>query len=255
MTQAPPKEIRRFTQFSAYRSIDWLMRSFAFSNLPSVSSLAILRQLNRLPSAPKPFIGFGAPQAAYLPNSETELQALAQFLDAGSEAVFTGKQASETTVKSQTLSDYRIIAFATHGLLPEESPLSESALVLSPPIMPNSLDNGALTASEIEQLNLNADWVILSACNTGVEDPLSRSGLVQAFFRAGSRALLVTHWNIQSQMATDLSTNLFQQLKHQPEMRQSEALRRAMLEVLKPGNKTWQAHPYFWAPFVTIGSE
>ena len=134
------------------------MRSYAFSNLPSVSSLAILRQLNRLPSATQPFIGFGAPQAANLPNSKTELQALAQFLGAGSETVFTGKQASEAAVKTQKLSDYRVIAFATHGLLPEENPLSESALRFSPPIMPNVFDNGLLTASEIEQLKLQLAW-------------------------------------------------------------------------------------------------
>lgn len=254
VTQDKYDNVHRFTQFSAYRSVAWLMRSYAFSNLPSVTAFAILRQLNRLPIATKPFIGFGAPQAAFLPDSEAELQALAQLLGADKNAIFTGKQATETIVKTQPLSDYRVIAFATHARLPEASPLSESALVLSPPVMPSSFDNGLLMASEIEQLKLNADWVILSACNTGIENPLSRSGLVQAFFRAGSRALLVTYWNIQSRMAADLSTRVFQELKHHPEMRRAEALRRTMLRVLEPGNKTWQAHPYFWAPFVYIGA-
>ena len=80
--------------------------------------------------------------------------------------------------------------------------LPEPALVLMPPKVGTKADDGLLLASEIAQLKLNADWVVLSACNTAAgegPDGEGLSGLAKAFFYAGTRALLVSHWRISSQ--------------------------------------------------------
>src|SRR6202008_1655710 len=111
---------------------------------------------------------------------------------------FLREQASETTVKKLPLADYRIIYFATHGLVAGDiKGLAEPSLALSIPAQPTDLDDGLLTASEAAQLKLNADWVVRSACNTvpgGKPGAEALSGLARAFFYAGARALLVTHW-------------------------------------------------------------
>ena len=104
------------------------------------------------------------------------------------------------------LSDYRVLAFATHGLVSGElSGLGEPALVFTPPETGTEADDGLLTASEIATLELDADWVILSACNTAAADGTpgaeGLSGMAKAFFYAGARALLVSHWAVNSEAA------------------------------------------------------
>ena len=107
-------------------------------------------------------------------------------------------RATETVVKSADLSGTRVLAFATHGLVAGELKGSaEPALVLTPPEKGTELDDGLLTASEVAQLRLNADLVILFACDTASPDGTpgaeGLSGFAKAFFYAGSRALLVSH--------------------------------------------------------------
>ncbi len=111
--------------------------------------------------------------------------------------------------------------FATHGLVAGDlSGLAEPALVLTPPAAPTDADDGLLTASEIAALKLNAEWVVLSACNTAAgegEGAEALSGLARAFFYAGARALLVSHWAVYSQAATELTTTTFAMLADNPE--------------------------------------
>ena len=103
-------------------------------------------------------------------------------------------------MKRAPLADYRIVYFATHGLVAGDiKGLAEPSLALSIPAQPSDLDDGLLTASEVAQLKLNADWVVLSACNTIAGDKPGAealSGLARAFFYAGARALLVSHWAV-----------------------------------------------------------
>src|SRR3990172_3225130 len=91
--------------------------------------------------------------------------------------------------------------------------LAEPALVLTPPEKGSELDDGLLTAGEISQLKLNADWVILSACNTAAPDGTpgadGLSGLAKAFFYAGARSLLVSHWAVSSEATVALTTRMF----------------------------------------------
>jgi CHAT domain-containing protein len=144
-----------------------------------------------------------------LPESRKELRSLARSLGAGEGSLLVGRDATETRVKAAPLSDFKVLAFATHGLLAGDlAGLSEPALVLTPPLHATGMDDGLLTASEVAQLKLNADWVILSACNTAAVDGTpgaqGLSGLAKAFFYAGSRALLVSHWPVASDAAVAL---------------------------------------------------
>jgi CHAT domain-containing protein len=112
-----------------------------------------------------------------------------------------------------------------------------------------------LTASEIAALKLDADWVILSACNTaggGSDGGEALSGLASAFFYAGARALLVSHWSVNSAAAVKLIKGTINQIAHGERIGRAEALRRAMLEMLSKGGPK-EFHPAYWAPFVVVG--
>jgi CHAT domain-containing protein len=135
-----------------------------------------------------------------------------------------------TAVRRAPLSDYRVVYFATHGLVAGEiKGLAARALTL--PKQPSETDDGLLTASEVAQLKLDADWVVLSACNTIAGDKPGAealSGLARAFFYAGARALLVSHWAVDSNAAMRLATSTFDIMKSDPSLGRAEALRRAM---------------------------
>jgi CHAT domain-containing protein len=192
-----------------------------------------------------------------LPDTADELKAVAKDLSVAASDLHLGADASETTVKRSPLADYRIIYFATHGLVAGDiKGVAEPSLALSIPKQPSALDDGLLTASEVAQLKLNADWVVLSACNTIAGDrpgAEALSGLARAFFYAGARALLVTHWAVDSEAATRLATSTFDLLKAEPGIGRAEALRRAMLAYLNDASSPRNAYPAIWGPFALIG--
>ncbi len=192
-----------------------------------------------------------------LPDTADELNAVAKDLGVASADIHLGTDASETTLKRTKLSDYSIVYFATHGLVAGDvKGLAEPSLALSIPAQPSELDDGLLTASEVAQLKLNADWVVLSACNTIAGDKPGAealSGLARSFFYAGARALLVTHWAVDSAAATRLTTATFDRLKADPKLGRAEALRQAMLAYLGDTSSPRNAYPAFWAPFALIG--
>jgi CHAT domain-containing protein len=192
-----------------------------------------------------------------LPDTADELNAVAKDLGVPPTDIHLGADASETTVKRVRLSDYSIVYFATHGLVAGDvKGLAEPSLALSMPRQPSELDDGLLTASEVAQLKLNADWVVLSACNTIAGDKPGAealSGLARAFFYAGARALLVSHWAVDSEAATRLTTSTFDILKSDPKLGRAEALRRAMLNYLNDSSSPRNAYPALWGPFALIG--
>lgn len=205
-------------------------------------------------------------QLPRLPDTADELRSIALALHADpTEVLNLGKQANESRVKSIDLSGFKIVAFATHGLVPGElDGLTQPALALSAPSVAGVDGDGLLTMEEILTLKLDADWVLLSACNTGAGSGAgaeAASGLGRAFFYAGTRALLVTNWSVHSQSARELVTDLFRRQADDPALSRSEALRQAMMALVDgPGyvgadGKTVfaYAHPLFWAPYSIIG--
>lgn len=192
-----------------------------------------------------------------LPDTADELNAVAKDLGVSASDIHLGEDASETTVKRAALADYGIVYFATHGLVAGDvKGVAEPSLVLSIPKVPSEFDDGLLTASEVAQLKLDADWVVLSACNTIAGDKPGAealSGLARSFFYAGARALLVSHWAVNSEAATRLSISTFDRLKADPKLGRAEALRQAMLAYLNDTSSPRNAYPAFWAPFALIG--
>jgi CHAT domain-containing protein len=201
-----------------------------------------------------------------LPDTAEELRSIALALQADPAKVLNlGKQANERVVKTTDLSGFKVLAFATHGLVPGElDGLNQPALALSAPAAAGVDGDGLLTMEEILALKLDADWVVLSACNTGAASGAgaeATSGLGRAFFYAGTRAILVTNWSVHSQSAKELVTDLFRRQAADPKMPRSEALRQSMMALMDgPGylggdGKTEfvYAHPLFWAPYSIIG--
>ena len=201
-----------------------------------------------------------------LPDTADELKSIALALQADPSKVLNlGRQANEQSVKTMDLSGFKVVAFATHGLVPGElNGLSQPALALSSPAVTGDEGDGLLTMEEILGLKLDADWVVLSACNTGAgagAGAEAASGLGRAFFYAGTRTLLVTNWSVHSQSARELVADLFKRQAEDPKLTRGEALRRAMMALADgPGyvgtdGKTEfaYAHPLFWAPYSIIG--
>jgi CHAT domain-containing protein len=296
VTEKPAVALPDVTNLDAYRAARWLMKRQAVSVLPAVASLKALRSSRGAVSSAKPLTGFGnpafqsgpAPQAnpsrsfvamtrsysnfwegadvnrdalsrelAALPGTAAELNAVARDVGASPADVHLGANASESMVKALPLADFRIVYFATHALVAGDiKGLGEPALALTLPKTPNADDDGLLTASEVAALKLDADWVVLSACNTAAGDKPGAealSGLARSFFYAGARALLVSHWDVGSDAATRLMTSTFDIMKSDPQVGKSEALRRAMLAYLNDKSDPWSAHPAFWGPFSLVG--
>jgi CHAT domain-containing protein len=176
-----------------------------------------------------------------------------------------GTAASEENVEKADFTKYRVVAFATHGLTAGElNGLTQPALALSAPEVTGGSGDGLLRLEEILTLKLNADWVVLSACNTGAGNGAgaeAASGLGRAFFYAGTRAILVTNWSVHSQSARELVTDLFRRQAADPKLSRAEALQKAELALMDgPGYLDDRgkpvftyAHPLFWAPYTIIG--
>ena len=179
--------------------------------------------------------------------------------------VFLGPAANEETVKSGLLGDRRVIVFATHGLVPGDlDGLTEPALALSAPEVPGKPGTGLLTMNAIMGLKLDADWIVLSACNTAAGNGAGAealSGLGRAFFYAGTRALLVSNWPVETTSARRLTVGIFQRQAAGTALSRAAALQQAELDLVDgPGFSDAQgravfsyAHPIFWAPFSLIG--
>ena len=202
-----------------------------------------------------------------LPDTAGEIENIAAVLGvADHQAIFLRRQASETNVKTRNLSDKRIVAFATHALLPGDlDGLDQPALAFSSPEVTGLDEDGLLTAGEILTLKLDADLVILSACDTGAGEgggSEAISGLGRAFFYSGARALLVTMWPVETTSARKLTTGMFRFQKNNPDLSRARALRASLLDLMDNGKLenpidhepvASLAHPSFWAPFIVVG--
>jgi CHAT domain-containing protein len=196
---------------------------------------------------------------APLPGTARELRQIAAQFPPATTTLKLGDEATETALHTPAalaaLAKADVVIFATHGLLSGELGLQEPALVLTPPARASSDDDGLLSASEISGLTLSANWVILSACNTaagdGRPDAEGLSGLTRAFLLAGARGLLVSHWPVRDDAAARLTTAALAEMATSP--RRAEALRRAMLALMRDTSDPSLAHPFAWAPFAMVG--
>lgn len=199
----------------------------------------------------------GAPP---LPETADELCAVAKALGASPSDIYLGSRATIPELirlnGEGLLTAYRIVHFATHGAVSGEiTGRAEPGLIMTPPDIAMADNDGYLSVSKIADLKLDADWVILSACNTaagGYEGAEALSGLARAFFYAGARALLVSHWSVNSDVTVKLITGAMTHLATDKTMGRAEAMRQSMLALVEKGTLQ-EAHPAFWAPFVVVG--
>ena len=287
-----PSTVER-PELKDYQNLSWLAKRYSFTTLPAVISLKALRKHGKpTASGQQPFLGMGNPvlegdgggprggkaptlaemfllrgdvanvdalrKLSALPDTADELQAIAKALGADTASTYLQENATETNAKRLPLDHYRVLAFATHSLVAGETKnIVEPGLVLTPPAKATPEDDGFLAASEVAQLNLNADWVVLSACNTAAPDgtpgAAGLTGLAKSFFYAGARALLVSHWPVISSATTRLITDTFKLQADNPSLGKSGALRQAMLNMINDDEIPEYAHPAFWAPFVVVG--
>lgn len=202
-----------------------------------------------------------------LPGTSDELKAMQRLFGAGLSTILLADQSTETNVKQADLTKADVLAFATHALTTGEiKGAMEPGLVFTPPIMASEMDDGYLTASEVSQLRLSADWVILSACNTasgdGAAGSRGLSGLARSFFYAGAGNLLASHWPVRDDVASRLTVRIIEIGRDNPDMTRADAFQRAMREIRQTrsfdgvdpaGDQQSWAHPNAWAPFMLIG--
>jgi len=191
-----------------------------------------------------------------LPDTRTELAAVARALKSGDASLVEGAAFTDQQVRTRSdLADYRVLYFATHGLLPRPGGcLPEPALVTS---LGDGASDALLDATEILDLKLDADLVVLSACDTGGGDGVDQSGvadlggslggLTRAFIYAGARGLVVSHWQVDSRATTRLMVGMFSSDK----ANQAEALRASELNFMNSADQ--YSHPYYWAAFTVVG--
>lgn len=191
-----------------------------------------------------------------LPETREEIMAIATALSADpGRDVFLGPRASRRNViqlnGAGELAKRRVVMFATHGLMPGDLPnLRQPALALA--YAQGGTGDWLLTLEDVLTLKLDADWVVLSACNTAAADGRSGeavSGLGRGFFYAGARSVLVTHWAVETQSAKDITSGAFVAYANGRTSR-AEALRSAQLALIA---KPRTSHPALWAPFALIG--
>lgn len=262
----------------ALRRTAWFVRNHAVSTM--ISAQPARRQARRQAGPENGFAGIGAlrpkswadqPVDATdparkalanlpdLPGAARELEAMSARLG-GKSLLLLGDAATEGAVKAAPLGHFSVIAFATHGLVGGAlRDLVEPALVLAPPGTQDRGDDGLLSASEIAQMRLDADWVILSACDTSAgenENAPTYSGLARAFITAGARALLLSHWPVRDEVAGRMTLYTVKVAGGHGARRaagRAEALRRAQLRIMNDPDLVGAAHPATWAPFVLVG--
>ncbi|WP_077002664.1 CHAT domain-containing protein [Variovorax sp. KK3] len=270
-------------------SANWWASSVTPVQMPSASAL-VLARTRGAQRASAPFIAFADPafdgatasrdgavrssvrpralrspagavaSAAYrtlapLPETLDEVRAIGVALNAPEQSIVHGPAAARSTVLKQDFSNARVVAFATHGLLPGELPgLFKPGLAMS--YEGQGLDDSLLTIDDIIALRLNADWVVLSACNTGTTSGAAgdtMSALSRGFFASGARTLLVTQWAVESESATQLTIGLFKAYAADPALSKAQALARVQRDMMAGKLGEGYAHPYFWAPYFIAG--
>jgi CHAT domain-containing protein len=267
----------------------WLPKFYSISLLPSVGSMRQLRTNLPASQARSKFLGIGDPdfggaadrpkmalagalfdargavnageiaKLRRLPDAAIELRDIARMLKVPQSELLLGREATERNLRSHALNDYKILSFATHAVVAGElEGGTEPALILSPGADPkNTKNDGVLTVNEIADLPLDANLVILSACNTAAPDGTiagrGLSGLADAFFFAGARAVVVTQWAVFSDAARQLGAGLIARSTGSSSIGVAAGLRQAMIDYVSNAEEDYRAHPRFWASYIIAG--
>lgn len=237
------------------------------ANAPGAS---IIKVSDNLPSAQRTLLAFGNPALSStvvaqarsfnrgesfgsLPEAEREVKSLTQFYSPAESMILTGNKAREETVKAEA-KKYRILHFATHGTLDDYNPMYSRLMLAST----SADEDGFLEAREIINLDLNAELVVLSACQTARGRVGAGEGLIGmtwAFFVAGTPTTVASQWKVDAASTTLLMTNFHRLLSAQQSnggarLNKAEALREAALTLM--ANSKYR-HPFYWAGFVVVG--
>jgi CHAT domain-containing protein len=284
VARTPPHPM--LSEPSDFGQTSFLVERFAFSALADLSLFPVHRSAPVGSTHDKAFLGVGAPmldaaQVADGPRSKSydlagamdgkalgelpllaesvdEIRGLAAALGESNSTLWLGPDAEEKRFQGDSLRGYGVVALATHGFMAHEvKNVPEAALMLA--LVPDAKDrfDGLLTASEIAALTLDADVVVLSACNTAAADgrPHAESftGLTQAFFTAGAGTLIASHWPVMSGAAVQLSVATIE-ASSRDRLPLAVSLQQAMQNARRRGaGSAIESHPSYWGPFVVVG--
>jgi CHAT domain-containing protein len=262
----------------------WLVRQTTLAYVPAAANFVSLRKIEGTSAAAKPWFGFGdfqpvtlaQAEATYntqschdsaaefaqlpiLPYAKLELEAAAAVFGAGPDDELLGAEYTVPNVEKANLKNYQILHFATHALLPTDLPCQTSpAIVTSAPPGAKSADQALLNTADVTGLKLDANLVLLSACNTGggSDGGQALSGLARSFFYAGARALMVTQWSVNDQVSAYLVADTLNRVHEGSAGGAAGSLRAAQLGIIDGAGHSLPAqlaNPFFWAAFAVIG--
>ncbi len=251
-----------------YRDLPYVLRKYNISYGYSASFLATVQSLENKRSRPKLVFGGYAPkynlpsqintvdtkvtaknsaQLNPLPGAIKEVKQLASMFK---EKAWIGTSATERVFK-ETAYKYQILHLSMHGLLNDQEPLL-SKLLFTP--ASDSLEDGGLSVSEIYNLKLQADLVVLSACNSGLGELKRGEGMIslsRAFAYAGCPSLTSSLWSVSDEITGSTMVAFYENLKHN--LPKDQSLRKAQLQYLNQIDDPFYEHPYFWAGFICVG--
>ncbi len=227
----------------------YLWEDHVIAYAPSLTALREITKRNRV-TAPHSLLAFGNPQLAVenlppLPQTAQQVQDLGALFDAAASKIYLGAAASEQRFKADA-ADYAILNFATHGVLDNQQPMASRVLLAQ-----SGSEDGALEAHEIMRLQLKAELVVLSACETArgyIGPGEGVIGLTWAFLNAGAPTVVVSQWQVREDSTAALMKAFYRHLKTPTPG--AEALRQAAMSVMKDAR---YRHPFYWAGFVLIG--
>ena len=246
-----PHGMLHYLPFQALRTQEgkYLIDSYTVSYLPSASVLKYAREKNRGNRADLFAVANPKTDLAPLPAAEVEAREVSALFDR--KQVLLGPGATKTKFKSEGLR-YDLLLFSTHGEMIESDPLKSNLR-----FTPTQQDDGKLTVSEIFDMEVKANLVTLSACETGLARGTKGGfpqgddlvGLSRAFIHAGAPSVVASLWKVSDDSTVEMMRSFYRNLRTMPK---AEALRQAQLGLAK-SNVMTSSHPYFWAPFILVG--
>lgn len=245
----------------------YLVETHAVSYTPSAAVLANLRRRRAAPNpAGRSFLGIGQPETASGPDPESvipyaaeEVQRVGALFAPEKRRLLVGAAADERSVKEARLSEFRMLHIAAHGRADERFPLRSALFVGADEA---TGEDGILRMAEVLELELASDLVVLSGCETG-RGRLLRSegalGFSWAFLSAGASTVAVSLWNVNDRATSELMVAFYEGIVggrepvDGPEVTLADAMARAKRRMLASDRRAYR-HPYYWAPFILIGS-